>query len=180
MIIPPVHDPSHRATALRREVARDIHRIIEDLDFRREFLRDIWSVHRDRGPFIDTAVARWTELDASDLLHFTVTEVAQMDAFYRALADFQMYLRYTEDMPTTLLDRFDRSLTRLRDLGEQVVKGLGGTERPIGEFDDGNDPHSVLSLFAPPQRDPPPDHPDDEDPADWQRETEAALRKLYD
>lgn len=180
MIIPPVHDPRRRATTLRNEVARDIHRIIEDLDFRREFLRDIWSAHRDRGPFIDTAVARWTELDANDLLHFSSDEVVKMDSFYRALADFQMYLRYTDDMPTTLLERFDRSLTRLRDLGEEVVNSLGGAERPVVDFEDGSDPHSVMNLFAPPQRVPPPDSPDDEDPADWQRETEAALRKLYD
>ena len=101
MFIPPAYDPEDRLRGLRRELAGDVSRVVEDLEFRREFLREIWSVSRDRGAFLDTITGKWRELTADDLLEFPPEDVVAIDGFYRALEAFHLYLAFTEDMPAT-------------------------------------------------------------------------------
>lgn len=176
MIIPPSVDKEHRAQAIHRQIVGEIARIVEDLEFRREFLREIWSVSRDRGAFLDTITTRWQGLTMDDLLEFDSDVVLRMDAFYRSLEEFQLYLGFTDDMPTTLVVRYDRSLERLRLLGEELVEALGGDPgRPLVEFNDGTVHGHVRSLFAPPRR---PVPTEEESPADedWVKETREALR----
>jgi hypothetical protein len=176
MIIPPAYDKAHRAAALRGAIVDEIARIVEDLEFRREFLREIWSVSRDRGAFLDTIATRWRRLTADDLLEFDSHVVNQIDSFYRCLEEFHLYLSFTQDMPTTLTARYDQALNRLKALGQTVVDILGGDPgRPLIEYNEGTVHGHVRSLFAAPKRPPPPPTGDEVDPSDWVTETKAAM-----
>ena len=177
MIIPPSVDKAHRADAIHRQIVSEIARIVEDLEFRRDFLREIWSVSRDRGAFLDTITTRWRALTADDLLDFDPEVVLYMDAFYRSLEDFHLYLMFTDDMPATLVARYDRSLDRLRGLGEELVEALGGDPgRPMVEFTDNTVHGHVRSLFAPPRREPGEADVADEESRAWMEATRDALR----
>ncbi len=176
MIVPPAWEPEDRLRGLKRELAADVDRICEDLEFRREFLREIWSVSRDRGAFLDTITSRWRELGADDLLEFDPDDVLALDAFYRALEDFQLYLRFTDDMPATLLDRYDRTLDRLKALGDDVIARLGGAPER-GVVDDPTVHQYVLSLFRPKRREPP--GRTFEENLEWTRDAAAELARLY-
>lgn len=176
MLIPPAWDPKDRLEGLRRELAGDVDRIVEDLEFRRDFLREIWSVSRDRGAFLDTITSKWRQLDAGDLLEFEPEDVVRIDGFYRALEDFQLYLAFTEDMPATLLTRYDRTLDRLKVLGDDVIDRLGGAP-DRGEVDDPTVHQHVLSFFRAPAR--PPPQTRFEDDLEWTRDSQSELDLLY-
>lgn len=111
-MIPPRHPESERAERVRKLLALEISRIVEDLDVRRDFLLDVWSVHRKREPFLDAVYSRWTTLGFPLLAELRTDEVAVVDAFYRELDEFRLYISYTQDMPTTLGDRYDWILQR--------------------------------------------------------------------
>ena len=176
MYVPPVFEPAERFHGLQRELAGDVDRIVEDLEFRRDFLREIWSVSRDRGAFLDTITGKWHQLTMDDLLEFEPAAVSTVDGFYRALDDFQLYLAFTEDMPATLIERYDRTLDRLKALGQEVLEVLGGPpERDI--VDDPTVHQHVLSFFKPPRREPP-KHAF-EDNLEWSRDTAEELSALY-
>ena len=178
MIIPPTWDTVDRARGVKRELARDVSRLVEDLEFRRDFLREIWSVSRDRGAFLDSVSSSWRLVSADDLLELELEVVVMADAFYRALDDFQLYLQFTDDMPATLQTRYDRSVDKLGALGARLCEALGGDPgRPMVEFDNGTVHSHVRSLFAAPPRPPPPETTD-EAHSEWAAETEAALARL--
>lgn len=175
--IPPIHPPEKRPQVLRQEIASEINRIIEDLKYRRPFLRDTWSRHRDRGPFLDTVVSRWRDLPASDLLCLHSDLVLRADAFFCTLLDFEMYIRFTEDMPEALLTRFDRSLDRLKELGEGLIDDLGGAQEiPLVEFEIDRVESTLVNSFHREKDLPTPENVD----ADaWAEETRKRMAELY-
>jgi len=159
------------------ELCAEIARIISDLDYRRPFLRDTWSRHRDRGPFLDTLVHRWRELPSTDLLCLDPITVAHADAFFRALHDFELYIRFTEDMPEALLSRFDRSLDRLRDLGAALIDSLGGPqETELVEFEVDQPQPQLFKGFERQI----PASTDEINADDWAEETRKAMAALYE
>lgn len=177
MYVTPAWEPADRLRGLRRELAGDVDRIVEDLEFRREFLREIWSVSRDRGAFLDTVTTRWRDLGADDLLEFPTEDVAAVDRFYRTLDDFSLYLRFTDDMPATLLGRYDRALDRLKELGQEVIERLGGA--PVrGPVDDATVHDHVRSFFKPARREAPAGRSFEEN-LEWTADAAAELSKLY-
>ena len=176
MLIPPAWDPEDRLRGLKRELAGDVDRIVEDLEFRREFLREIWSVSRDRGAFLDTITGKWRQLTADDLLEFETDDVRHIAAFYRALDEFQLYLQFTDDMPATLLGRYDRTLDKLKALGETVIDRLGGAPER-GEVDDPTVHQHVLSFFKAPPREQP--NRSDLESLEWTRDTQKELESIY-
>ncbi len=131
---------------------------------------------RDRGAFLDTVTSKWRELGADDLLEFDHDDVVRIDTFYRALEDFQMYLKFTEDMPTTLQERYDRTLDRLKELGEDVVERLGGAPER-GAVDDPTVHQHVMSFFRPVAREAPVS--DFEQNLEWTRDAQTELDQLY-
>lgn len=136
-MIPPAYDESDLPDRLRRLLAMEVDRVLLDLVARRDFLLDTWSRHRDRGPFIDTVFTRWTTLSMTDLALIEVDAIAACEAFYRELEDFRLYMRFTQDMPATLADRYDAALQHLRAYGELALESLGGApELPFFEFDE--------------------------------------------
>jgi hypothetical protein len=146
-MIPPVFDEADLPERLRRLVAMEIDRILEDLELRRDFLLDTWSRHRDRGPFLDTVFSRWTTLSMTDLGLIEAEAMVACDTFYRELEDFRLYIRFTQDMPATLADRYDLALRHLAAYGALAVDRLGGApERPEFTFDD---EEADASLFDP-------------------------------
>ena len=140
-MIPPEFDESELPERLRRLVAMEIDRIIDDLELRREFLLDAWSRHRDRGPFLDTMFSRWTTLSMTDLGLLEAEAMASCEAFYRELDDFRLYIRFTQDMPATLADRFDLALKHVTAYGALALERLGGApELPKFEFPEDAEP----------------------------------------
>jgi len=148
MRIEPFYDDKARPEHIARTFVDETARIIDDLDVRREVLRDIWSLHRDRGPFIDSVAETWQQMPAEDLLLLDSELLILVQAFYRTLSDFRLYIAYTQDMPTTLIQRYDRTLERLRAITEAIVdaSGLEPTRPVIDQMD--IDPE-VLKFFTP-------------------------------
>lgn len=136
-MIPPAYDDADLPERLRQLIAMEVDRLLLDLTTRREFLLDAWSRHRDRGPFIDTLFTRWNTLSMADLALIDANAMAACEAFHREVEDFRLYMRFTQDMPATLAERFDTALEHIRVYGEFALEQLGGAPvLPIFEFDD--------------------------------------------
>ncbi|MEQ1501892.1 MAG: hypothetical protein ABMB14_06660 [Myxococcota bacterium] len=136
-MIPPVYDESELPERLRRLLAIEIERIAEDLEIRRGFLVEIWSRHRDRGPLLDTIFSRWRTLALADLALIDADAVVACEAFYRELDELRLYFQFTQDMPTTLDERFAEAYRRIAAYAELAVRLLGGApERPLVEIPD--------------------------------------------
>ena len=148
MRIEPHYNDAVRPEHIARTLVDETARIIDDLEVRREVLRDLWSLHRDRGPFIDSVTETWQQMPANDLLLLDANLYILIQAFYRTLADFRLYIAYTSDMPTTLISRYDRTLERLKIIAEAIVETSGiQPTRPI--FDQLNLDPEVLKFFTP-------------------------------
>ena len=125
----------------------EISRIVEDLEARRTLLLEVWSRHRDRGPFVDTLHSRWRTLTMPDLATLDTEMLVHVESFYRELDDMSLYLRFTQDMPTTLADGLDEGIRRLAAYGALAIEALGGVpHRPLIEFDDEVDDDSVIDA----------------------------------
>lgn len=159
-MIPPVFDESDLPERLRRLLAIEIDRVVEDLEVRREFLLEMWSRHRDRGPFLDTVFTRWRTLSMTDLALVDSEAMIACEAFYRELDELKLYFQFTQDMPTTMDDRYRDALVRISAYGALAVQLLGGApERPLVEFAEAAE---TVSLLAPPPPEAPADPPAEE------------------
>jgi len=148
-VIPPIYDESDFPVRLRRLLALEVSRIVEDLEARRELLLEVWSRHRDRGPFVDTLHSRWRTLSMPDLAVLDTEMVVQVEAFYRELDDVSLYFRFTQDMPTTLAEAYDEALLRLKAYGALAIEALGGVpKRPMVEFHDEVDDEAIIGADA--------------------------------
>src|SRR5687768_18088630 len=121
-MIPPVFDESDLPERLRRLLAMEIDRVVEDLEVRREFLLEMWSRHRDRGPFLDTVFTRWRTLSMTDLALVDTDAMVACEAFYRELDELKLYFQFTQDMPTTMDDRYREALVRISAYGALAVQ----------------------------------------------------------
>lgn len=119
-----------RSQRLRRLIALEIDRLLDDLERRRDFLIDVWGHHRARAPFLETTFSRWTTLGFQDLALLDVIELDLVTAFYRELDDLRLYLAHTADMPRALTLRYDASLARLGRIGDEALGALGGAPSP--------------------------------------------------
>ncbi len=124
--IPTEPTPGERADRFRRLLAMEIDRLVEDLTQRRPLLLEVWSRHRDRGPFLDTLYSRWATVGFSELCGLEPDVATLIDGFYREVGNFRLYVSYTQDMPSTLADRLEITLLRLRELSVPVIAALGG------------------------------------------------------
>jgi hypothetical protein len=134
-VIPPVFDETELPLRLRNLLALEVDRITTDLEYRKGFLLEVWSRHRDRGPFLDTVFSRWRTLAMSDLALMELECVTSCEAFYRELDELRMYFQFTQDMPTTMESRYDESVRRVRAYANLAIQLLGGVpSRPIVDF----------------------------------------------
>lgn len=133
-------DPE-RGEKLRKVLALEIDRIVEDLELRRQVLIELWGRTRDRGMFLDTVFSRWSTLGFPELLELETEEVAAADAFYRELHELRFYFKFTEDMPVHLMDTYDLALDRMQQYGALALEALGGPpDRPFIEFPEDEPP----------------------------------------
>ncbi len=123
-------DEPVRRSRLRRLIALEIDRVLDDLERRRDFLIEVWGHHRARAPFLDSTFSRFRTLGMQDLVLLDVVELDLVSAFYRELGDLRLYLGHTEDMPRALTVRYDASLVRLQRLGDEALGALGGAPSP--------------------------------------------------
>ncbi len=136
-----------RISNLRRLIALEVARIVDDLETRERFLVHIWSKHRDRRPFLDTLFNRWRTIDMALLSHLELDEVYPVESFFRELDDFRMYISYTEDMPTTLTDRYSVALEVLREFAEEALDALGGAPVRVDVVEaDQGETHPLLAF----------------------------------
>lgn len=136
-MIPPAFDESELPERLRRLLALEITRIVEDLDLRRPILVEVWGRHRDRGPLLDTVFSRWRTLAMADLALIDGDAMIACEAFYRELDDLRLYFQFTQDMPTTLEERYGEALARIASYGHLAVGLLGGApSRPLVEVEE--------------------------------------------
>ncbi|MEQ1569507.1 MAG: hypothetical protein ABMA64_27975 [Myxococcota bacterium] len=134
-MIPPTFDEADLPDRLRRVMALEIARIVEDLEVRRPTLVEWWSRYRDRAPLLDTVFSRWRTLGLGDLALVDPDAMVACDAFYRELDELRLYFQFTQDMPTTLDERYGAALGRVAAYGTLALELLGGVpERPLVEF----------------------------------------------
>jgi hypothetical protein len=149
-MIPPALDDQDLALRLRKLLALEIDRIVEDLSLREEWLVDTWSRHRDRGPFLDTVFSRYRTLTMADLTLVETDAVVACEAFYRELEELRQYFRFTQDMPATLGDHLHDGVRRVEAYGRLAIDALGGAPpRPVIAWDEDGDGPSQGQLFAP-------------------------------
>jgi hypothetical protein len=118
-------------------IALEIVRVVEDLDARRETLVEWWSRFRDRAPLLDTVFSRWRTLAMADLALIDPDAIVACDTFYRELDELRLYFQFTQDMPTTLDERYTEALGRIVGYGQLALELLGGAPpRPLIEFGD--------------------------------------------
>jgi hypothetical protein len=151
-MIPPELDDLDLALRLRKLLALEIDRIVDDLSLREEWLVDTWSRHRDRGPFLDTVFSRYRTLTMTDLTLVDTDAVVACEAFYRELEELRQYFRFTQDMPATLGDHLRDGVRRMEAYGRLAIDALGGAPpRPVLDWDDDEKggPSGQGQLFAP-------------------------------
>ena len=141
-------NPEQRIERLRGLLALEVARIVDDLEIRRDFLVQMWSKHRDRSPFVDTVHNRWKTVGFPDLSALDVETVATVDAFFRKVDEFKLYVCYTQDMPTTMGKRYDFAVERLRAYGEAALDSLGGVPTLADDLDDPDRASLMLALVA--------------------------------
>ena len=129
-MIPPVPTADERVVQFRRLLAYEIDRILSDLAGRRVLLLEVWGRHRERGPFLDTLQSRWMTLGFPELALIDARVLGLVERFYRELSDFRLYVSYTQDMPSTLADRYDVVVERLERVGRPAIDVLGGVDLP--------------------------------------------------
>lgn len=117
---------AERAARLRLLLALEIDRITRDLAERLDFLTTVWSRYRRREAFVDTLFSRWRTTTFGDLTLLDEEAILAVEAFYAELEQVQLYVRYTEDMPTTLRDHLELRARRLERAADRAVDVLGG------------------------------------------------------
>lgn len=124
-------DPGEGTAAARSErvkllLALEVARITRDLEVRIEFLVTVWSRHRRREVFLDTAFSRWRTVAFSDLVELDPPTIAKVQRFYDELETFRAYVAYTEDMPQTLREQIEILTRRMRRAADPALEALGG------------------------------------------------------
>ncbi|HOX42875.1 MAG TPA: hypothetical protein PK668_04710 [Myxococcota bacterium] len=117
-------DDQERLERLAHLLAREIDRVVFDLEFRRDLLLKLWSKERIRVPLLRVMSARYYESDLDMLVLFPPDAAQMLDDFYRTLDTFIFYVSYTEDMPNTMAQRFDVLLQDLKDRSGPLLKRL--------------------------------------------------------
>ena len=124
-----------RAERLRKLLALEVARVLEDLELRRDLLLELWGRTRDRSIFLDTVHSRWKTLGFPELTLLETETVAALDTFFRELEELRFYFRFTEDMPVHLADTYELGIVRLEAVGRYAIDALGGVpELPMIEF----------------------------------------------
>ncbi|MCB9682267.1 MAG: hypothetical protein H6733_12440 [Alphaproteobacteria bacterium] len=121
----PEVERSPRGERLAVLVALEIGRIVRDLEHRVDFLMTLWSRYRTREPFLDTTFSRWRTAGVADVVELDADTMLKVEAFYAELDHFVVYVRYTEDMPTTLRDAYEVRLRRLKRAAGPALEALG-------------------------------------------------------
>ena len=104
----------------------------------------IWGKHRDRGPLLDTLFSRWRTVSFDDLVELDAGQVAVLEQFYRELDDLRFTFEYTEAMPNTLRQLYQKSLKRLVQVGFNAIDSLGGTlSAPVDLGPDEQRPYDI-------------------------------------
>lgn len=135
---------AHTVSAL---LALEIHRVLEDVEDRRDLLVRLWSMHRDRGPMLEAAFSRWKTLRSRELDALKPEVVVELDVFYSALESWLEYLRETEDMPLHLDVHWRQHHMHLVATGRRALELLDAPPRvEVPEAD--RDGRSFLEGFA--------------------------------
>lgn len=121
---------SVRGQRIARIMAIEVGRIMRHIVERKVFLLQTWSRHRAREPFLDTLFSRYRTLNAGDLAELSEDMIEALEAFYEAHGEFVSYVRFTEDMPVTLEERFDELVEALLEVGEVALEVLGEVQPP--------------------------------------------------
>lgn len=103
---------------------QEVDRIIDQLEFRKDMLYELWTKHRLRKPFLHTMRSKFFEVPLTELTSFHYDTLAVMNNFYNHLDEMTFYMEYTEDMPNTLLTEFTNSYRQLIALSRPLVKQL--------------------------------------------------------
>ena len=93
---------SDPASRIRHLIALDATNVMRRLGARREQMVSLFSRLRDREPML-SAVRSWFETIAFDALaSLHPEEQRAVNDFHHVLGELRWYLRYTEDMPSTV------------------------------------------------------------------------------
>jgi hypothetical protein len=117
-------DDQEKLDRLAVLIAREVDRIVFDLEFRKEVLFKLWSKERIRAPLLRVLDSRYYEIKAELLILFPPDLFRLLDDFYRTLEDFIFYSSYTEDMPQNLAQKFDAFVEELKLVAQPLMDKL--------------------------------------------------------
>lgn len=116
---------SPRGRRIAAVLAMELLRVRRDLPERQDFLVQTWSRFRAREVFADTLFVRWRTLTAGDVAELDPATLPALHAAYEGIEELALYLRYTEDMPTTLGEHLERATRELLPLLDEALRQLG-------------------------------------------------------
>lgn len=120
----------HRETRGRRRrrlaymLTLEIKRVVEDLALRKALLLKVWSKMRIRQPLMSLLRSRFDLIKPDDLLLLPMECMDLLDQFYRQLDEFRLYMRVTEDMPTSLETVYEQQLQQLTRISRPLLGRL--------------------------------------------------------
>lgn len=112
-----------RAQRLALVLALEIRRMVEDVLLRKGLLVEIWSKMRARRPLLNVLRSRYEDVPAVDLVELPADAILRVEAFYRVVDEFRLYLESTEDMPNTLENHYANYASQMEQAG-LVALGL--------------------------------------------------------
>src|SRR4051812_19933599 len=93
---------SDSAARIRHLIALDASNVMRRLAARREQMVSLFSRLRDREPMLSTVHSWFETVEFNALLSLSPEEQRAVNDFHHVLGELRWYLRYTEDMPSTV------------------------------------------------------------------------------
>jgi hypothetical protein len=93
---------SDAAARIRHLIALDATNVVRHLGKRREEMVSLFSRLRDREPMLLTVRSWFESVDFEALVTLHPDEQRAVNDFHHVLGELRWYLRYTEDMPSTV------------------------------------------------------------------------------
>lgn len=129
MMPPPPPRRSSERDRVKSLLALDAKSVMDRLAARRGTMIDLFSRHRNRDALLAPLRTLWPAgFEALALLE--PAEQAAAAAFYEELDALRWYFRYTDDMPSTAQQVFERHLRRLASAGAGLSALLGKDRAP--------------------------------------------------
>ena len=122
----PGHDRWEADTArVRHLLSLDADTVMKRLVSKQDEAVGLFSRLRTREGMIDLCKSGYTSITFSELVRLDPAEQAAVEAFHHVLHELRWYVRYTEDMPSTVKSTVTLYVARLDELHHLLNAAIG-------------------------------------------------------